>query len=283
MEKALQYPILLVHGMGFRDDRRLCYWGRIPARLRALGCQVFFGEQDSNASVETNGAHLSARIDAILSQTGADKVHIIAHSKGGLDSRYAISSLRMGDRVASLTTISTPHHGSLALDKLLVPIPSALVRFGCSLTDCWFRLLGDKRPETYRAIRLFTTQGAADFNVQNPDHPGVMYQSYAFVMKNCLSDVFMWLPNLVVRLLEDENDGLVVPDSAKWGDFQGVFRGVGNRGISHCDEIDMRRMRLSRKNGDGVSDILALYEGIVRDLQAYDAAACAASNAAISS
>ena len=26
----LKYPILLVHGMGFRDDNIINYWGRIP-------------------------------------------------------------------------------------------------------------------------------------------------------------------------------------------------------------------------------------------------------------
>ena len=275
MESALQYPILLVHGMGFRDYRYLCYWGRIPQMLESLGCRVFFGNQDSNASVETNGAHLAARIDEILKQTGAEKVHIIAHSKGGLDSRYAISSLGMGDRVASLTTVSTPHHGSRTVDKLLHFVPRVLIKLGCFVTDCWFRLLGDKHPETYRAIASFTTQAAEAFNAQNPNHPDILYQSYAFVMRNCLSDVFLWLPNIVVRLMEDQNDGLVVPDSAKWGEFKGIFSGVGNRGISHCDEVDMRRMRLSLKRGDGISDILEIYEGIVRDLQVLSSCACA--------
>ncbi|MFO0865908.1 MAG: hypothetical protein U0744_14870 [Gemmataceae bacterium] len=38
--------------------------------------------------------------------------HIIAHSMGGLDSRYMITKLGMADQVISLTTLGTPHRGS---------------------------------------------------------------------------------------------------------------------------------------------------------------------------
>lgn len=33
----MKYPILLVHGMGFRDDRKIGYWGRIPDVLKNNG------------------------------------------------------------------------------------------------------------------------------------------------------------------------------------------------------------------------------------------------------
>lgn len=62
-----KYPILLVHGVFFRDLKRIL---------------------------------------EILKETGAEKVNIIAHSKGGLDSRSAICFEGMDQNVASLTTIS---------------------------------------------------------------------------------------------------------------------------------------------------------------------------------
>ena len=111
-----------------------------------------------------------------------------------------------------------------------------------------------------------TTKGAAEFNEKTPDAPCVYYQSYAFVMKNPFSDIFMWLPCLVVGMIDGENDGLLTPERVKWGVFKGIYSGVGNRGISHCDEVDMRRFRLSKKKGEGVSDIVDLYRGIVSDL-----------------
>ena len=266
MLSNLKYPILLVHGMGFRDYKLLGYWGRIPKILEQMGCTVFFGNQDSNADIETNGRHLAQRIDLIIKETGAEKINIIAHSKGGLDSRYAISILGAGDKVASLTTISTPHYGSKTVDRL-TKIPKLLLKFGCFCTDCWFRILGDQKPNTYNAIHSFTTSAAAEFNASVLDCEDVYYQSYAFVMSKPSSDVFLWLTNVVIGKIEGENDGLLTPESVKWGDFKGVFKGVGRRGISHCDEVDMRRRPFSKKIGDGVSDITDLYKDIVMDLQ----------------
>lgn len=259
MDSFLKYPVLLVHGMGFRDTKLINYWGRIPAELQKMGCEIYYGYQDSNASVESNAHHIAKRIEEIISETGAEKVNIIAHSKGGLDSRYAVSTLGMNKNVASLTTMSTPHNGSKTMD-IIFRLPDFLIRAGCFLTDCWFRILGDKKPETYRAISAFTTAAARKFNAENPDINGVYYQSYAFVMKNPLSDIFMVVPNLVVKAVEGENDGLLTPDAVRWTNFKGIFRGKGNRGISHCDEVDMRRMRLSRsKDGAGVMDITEVY------------------------
>ena len=269
MLSNLKYPILLVHGMGFRDYKLVGYWGRIPKILEQMGCKVFLGNQDSNADIETNAKHLAQRIDQIIAETGAEKVNIIAHSKGGLDSRYAISVLGAGARVASLTTISTPHNGSKTVDVLL-KFPKTLVKIGCFFTDCWFRILGDKKPATYRAINAFRTTEAAQFNQRVPDYEKTYYQSYAFVMKKPSSDLFMWLTNLVVGKIEGENDGLLPPASVKWGEFKGVFTSVNNRGISHCDEIDMRRRAFAKKGDSGVLDIIDVYKSIVADLQKRD-------------
>lgn len=266
MLSKLRYPILLVHGMGFRDYKHICYWGRIPKTLEQMGCRVFFGNQDSNADIETNGHHLAQRINKIIEETGAEKVNIIAHSKGGLDSRYAISIFGAGDKVASLTTISTPHHGSKTVDKL-IKLPKFLIKFGCFCADCWFRILGDKNPNTYNSINSFTTTAASRFNEKVIDYEGIYYQSYAFVMKKPSSDAFMWLTNIVVNKIEGENDGLLAPDSVKWGVFKGIYRGVDNRGISHCDEVDMRRRPLSKEPAKGVSDIVDIYKDIVLGLK----------------
>lgn len=262
---SLRYPVLLVHGMGFRDDKLIGYWGRIPRVLENAGCKVFLGNQDSNASIEDNGAFIARRIEEILTETGAEKVNIIAHSKGGLDVRYAISTLGMGDRVASLTTMSTPHHGSRTMD-LLLKVPDVLVRIVGFCTDCWFRLLGDQQPNSYRAFHAFRTESAKAFNLQNPDDPRVYYQSYSFVMKHPFSDIFMWLPSLAVWMIEGENDGLLPPDSTRWSNHKGICRGVTGRGISHCDQVDMRRHRLTRRKGNGVSDIVDVYTDAIREL-----------------
>ncbi len=261
------YPILMVHGMGFRDRKSICYWGRIPKVLKRHGARVYFGGQDSNGSVESNARQLESALKDVLERTGAEKVNIIAHSKGGLEARYLISSMGYGDRIASLTTLSTPHNGSLTVDKLL-KLPEPMVKFVCKGVDLWFRVLGDRNPDTYKAIDLFRTSTAEQFNRNNPDDPNVYYQSYGFVMGKASADMAMSVTWLAVNHFEGENDGLLAPRAVKWTNFKGVYRGSGRRGISHCDEVDMRRHRLEvTDSGDFNDDITHFYLKIVSDLK----------------
>lgn len=263
MEKKLNYPVLLVHGMGFRDDKFFSYWGRIPETLEEMGCQVYLSNQDCNAEIETNGEHIAQRVREILEETGAEKINIIAHSKGGLDSRWAIS--RLGVPAASLTTLASPHHGSKTVDFLL-KFPDFMVRFVGFCADIWCRFIGDRHPASYRVFHALTTEKAAEFNRNVPNREGVSYQSYAFAMKGPFSDCSMLLPNLFVGWIEGENDGLLPPAAVRWGDFRGIYRGVTRRGVSHMDEIDFRRRPLAIRNGKEELDILDLYRQIINDL-----------------
>jgi len=261
-----RYPIVLVHGVGFRDIKHLNYWGRIPAALEERGARIFYGSQDSLGSIESNALQLKARVLEILDETGAEKVNLIGHSKGGLDSRYMIS-LGMQDCVASLTTLATPHHGSVSVDKLL-STPDFIVRIVAFFCNVWTRVVGDKSPDTYRMFQQLTTRFASEFNAATPDMPGVFYQSFAFAMSRPTSDMLLWIPHLFVRHFEGECDGLITPKSATWGEFRGIVRGSTNRGISHCDEVDLRRRRFSKAEKDGhISDIVTLYIDIVEDLK----------------
>ncbi len=99
-------PLLLVHGVFFRDFRYLNYWGRIPKELIRNGATVYYGQQQSAAAVEDSGKELAARIRQIVEETGCGKVNIIAHSKGGLDSRAAIAHCGMAPQ--HLTSICFP-------------------------------------------------------------------------------------------------------------------------------------------------------------------------------
>ena len=261
----LKYPILMVHGMGFRDRKYLNYWGRIPAKLEEAGCRIYYGNQDSSGSVESNAAHLAERVKEVLEESSAERINVIAHSKGGLDIRYAICEYGLGDRIASVTTMSTPHHGSVTVDKLL-KLPDFLVKFAGKCADMVFRVLGDKNPDCYSVFHLFTTKEAEKFNNAHPDDPRTYYQSYAFQMDSPFSDFFLWFPSLVVWILDGPNDGLLSTTSVQWANFKGIIKSNSRRGISHCDEVDMRRMRFTRKKGEGVSDITDFYLGVVEGL-----------------
>lgn len=132
-----RYPIVLIHGLGFRDRKHLNYWGRIPSTLQSCGAAIYYGNQDSHGSVENNAAQIKQCIMEILEEIHCEKVNLIAHSKGGLDARYLISALGMEDCVASLTTISTPHHGSKSVD-LLLSMPAFLVKICACFSDVWY-------------------------------------------------------------------------------------------------------------------------------------------------
>lgn len=261
-----KYPFVLVHGMGFRDFKYINYWGRIPQMLTNMGASVHYGKQESNASIVNNAQLLKSSVEEVLHNTGAEKVNIIAHSKGGLEARYMLSSLDMKDKIASLTTLATPHNGSETVD-FLMKFPDFIIKFGCKICDLVYRIMGDKNPDTYRAIDSFTTKSADKFNIENKDVLGVYYQSYAFVMSSCFSDIFMTIPNIVVKFFEGENDGLVSAKNAEWTNFKGVYGNNIRRGISHCDEVDMRRRPFTKKSCEGISDITIFYKEMVEELK----------------
>ena len=61
-----KYPILLVHGVFFRDSKIFNYWGRIPKELKTNGATVFYGHHASAASVADSAEQLKNRIEEIL-------------------------------------------------------------------------------------------------------------------------------------------------------------------------------------------------------------------------
>jgi triacylglycerol lipase len=255
-----RYPLILVHGVLFRDLKYFNYWGRIPKELIRNGAQVYYGNQEAVGTIATNAEDLRDKIFEVLKETGAEKVNIIAHSKGGLDSRYAISRLGMADKVASLTTISTPHRGCRFVDKAC-GLPDGIYRGVANFFDRSFQKLGDKRPDFYTATRQFATADSEAFNQSTPDSPDVYYQSYMSKMKGPRSDLMLAVPWLMVKSLEGDNDGLVSVGSAVWGNFQGVLESKSRRGISHGDIIDLRRADYKG------FDVIEAYIGIVAALK----------------
>lgn len=256
-----KYPLLLVHGVGFRDFRYFNYWGRIPRNLVRNGATVYYGHQEAWGTIEDNAAILKAKIQEICRATGCEKVNIIAHSKGGLDSRYLISGLHMAPYVASLTTINTPHRGS-ALVEFLKHMPDGLYRAICDRIDQYFKLMGDRAPDTYDASWQLSKAYTKEFNERYPDEPGVYYQSYASLMKHGLSSWLLCIPYWILKRLDGPNDGLVTVESARWTNFHEVLENRYLRGISHADVIDLAR------DDYRDFDVLEFYNRLVRELAA---------------
>ena len=260
---ATKYPILLVHGVFFRDNKFFNYWGRIPGELKANGAQVFYGNQPSAATIAHCAADLKDRILEITQQTGAEKVNIIAHSKGGLDSRYAIAKLGIGDKVASLTTVNTPHRGCLFADYLLGKIPTETKDAVANAYNAALRKLGEEEADFLAAVSNLTDSYCQPLDLEMGVPEGILCQSVGSVMTKARSGAFpLNVCYPLVKHFSGENDGLVSEDSFAWGQNYTLLRATGKKGISHCDIID-----LTRENIPGF-DVREFYVDLVKDLKA---------------
>jgi len=262
-----KFPVMLVHGTGFRDLKMPLYWGRIPSALKANGAAVYYGLQDSWGSTESNTEALRKRVDEVLNETGAEKINLIGHSKGGLEIRMLAALPGTAGRIASVTTIATPHHGSKTVDRLL-RAPDVFFRLAAFALNNWIRLVGDTKPDFIAVCRGFSTEQMEIFNKKYRDADGVFYQSFGFYMPSPFSDVNLSTANFIIGLVEGMNDGLVTVESARWGDNFTLLHPAGRRGISHLDEIDFRRRPLSARAVENtVCDIVDVYTGIVSNLR----------------
>ncbi len=259
---STKYPILLVHGVFFRDTKYFNYWGRIPNELEANGAEIFYGNHHSASSVADSAAELKLRIIEILSETGAKKVNIIAHSKGGLDCRYAISKLGIADKVASLTTINTPHNGCLFADYLLSKIPSSTKNKVADTYNSTLKKLGEPNPDFLAAVNDLTDNYCKQLNLELTTPQGVYCQSVGSILTRATNGKFpLNFSYHLVKHFSGENDGLVSAESFRWGENFTLLKPPKKRGISHGDMID-----LNRKNIKGF-DVREFYVNLVNELK----------------
>ena len=257
-----KYPLLLVHGVFWRDWENRNYWGRIPKELEVNGAACYYGNNKSSASIEESGVELADRIQSIVSETGCEKLNIIAHSKGGLDCRYAISCMGMGKYTASLTTICTPHYGCNSIRKLVERIPNKAMHYINKKYKTLYSILGDENPDFLSGLAGITDTVCAALNEKMPDDPNVYYQSVAAKMKSRKSAAFpLNLGYELIKPTEGDNDGLVAVNSMAWGNFLGVVSPAGKQGISHGDIIDLTRMNI-----EGF-DVFEFYVSLVNSLK----------------
>ena len=218
MSSFMQTPIVLVHGiLGFDrlglPDSPISYFRRIPKALSDAGYTVPEPPVLNPAgTVEQRANDLKDYLEnneAVKDST----VHLIAHSMGGLDSRYAISQLGMADRVLSLTTLGTPHGGTSIADLDISVFGGLLsVMDSTRLVDLqgFFDL-------TRRYSLEFEQAGVVDAE-------SVRYFSVAGLYNPGLLDLLKLTHDFVFEK-EGANDGLVSVTSATFGTFLGTWPG----------------------------------------------------------
>lgn len=257
-----KYPLLLVHGVFFRDFKHINYWGRIPAELEANGAKIYYGEQNSAASVAESGRELKARIEQIVNETDCKKVNIIAHSKGGLDSISAIEQ-GAGEYVASLTTINTPHRGCEFADYLLKKAPENMKYTVSKAYNAAAAKLGDTAPDFLAAVEDLTAERCRQISDGTGALPSTVYtQSVMSKMNKPSGGKFpLNFTYLLAKHFDGEGDGLVAVENARFGESFTLVEPDGSRGISHGDMVD-----LNRENIPGF-DVREFYVQLVADLK----------------
>lgn len=272
-----QYPILLVHGLfGFDRIGSQEHFHGIRQALNNAGAQVFVPYLSAVQCNETRGEQLLQQIDRVLSGTGADRVNLIGHSQGALTSRYAAALA--SKKVASVTSVSGPNHGSELADILrqaLIPgrLSEQVASAVATLFAEWLSLLSGHAclpQNAIAALTALTTEGVKAFNGKYPqglpdtwgaEGPelvnGVRYYSWSGTLQDSLlreGKAVLDPMHLCCRALSryftverEQNDGLVGRFSSHLGK---VIR--SDYPLDHLDTLNQTAGRV-RKEVDPVN------------------------------
>lgn len=126
-----QYPVVLLHGT--IDDATA--WDVLGPRLTTAGYCVFaptYGAGRSpiplgggTAALAWSADEMTAYIDGVLAQTGADQIDIVGHSQGGTIAEYYAKNLGHARRVHSELLLAVVTHGTtlMGLTDLVNQVP----------------------------------------------------------------------------------------------------------------------------------------------------------------
>jgi len=119
-----QSPIALIHGTAAQSST----WDvpeddNFVEHLSDAGIPFYYKiDLEPNGSIDGNAMLLKQELRKAGVFYGVDSLHLVAHSKGGIDSRRYLSSpyytpaADIEPQVVSLTTLSTPHDGTVLAD-----------------------------------------------------------------------------------------------------------------------------------------------------------------------
>ncbi|MFX1477708.1 MAG: esterase/lipase family protein [Promethearchaeota archaeon] len=122
---ASQNPILFIHGWTGSASA----WNIMKDRFYNDGWSSdlliaisFSNPNDYSASGNIqNAEYIKYWVNKILNNTSADNVDIIAHSMGGISSRYYLKFLGGLNKVDDYVCLGSPHHGVLGGTKVFQP------------------------------------------------------------------------------------------------------------------------------------------------------------------
>lgn len=250
------YPILFIHGLGDRKVAFIESFRMVRNALIKKGYKCYISSQDGLGTIEDNAKFLKEEILEILRQEKVSHIHLIAHSKGGLDARYAISKYGMDKYVLTLTTLSTPHHGA-EMSKQLLKMPKFLAKIVSKYWNIVYKILGDKKPNLLKTAYELTPEYMKKFNQEVFNKDNVYYQSYSAYPKH--HSFLMFLPSLMNKVWKiNQSDGLVTKESAMWGVYKGQLP------LWHHHFV--HRQLFKKRN----QEVINIYEKIIQELKLWE-------------
>ncbi|WP_179949384.1 triacylglycerol lipase [Burkholderia sp. MSMB1078WGS] len=172
---ATKYPVILVNGLFGTNDYLgvYPYWFGIKEDLEKHGATVYVASVRTVGSEAERGQDL---LDFINKVAPGQKVNLIGHSQGGFTVRYVAQIAP--DRVASVTTIGTPHWGAPTADVIngVVGVSDKIgvggLTFGAAIrailqplaAAVGFVIQGNSNQDPMGALNALDSVGAAQFN-----------------------------------------------------------------------------------------------------------------------
>lgn len=234
-----RHPLFLMHGFGASEetwDEVLTWYGEEGYLARAASVERF-------EPSPVRAAQWRQALDDWQAGGTWRRVHLIGHSLGGIDARFLAAHLDPNRRVASVTTVASPHWGTPLADIGLGIVnhdysPEEVGEMmGAVMPDA--PIAEDGAPDlSYQGLSSVLWQlsqpGAMAFNETVPDRPDIPYRSWAGMTCGLLDLACQWdwswelVPLALVpshRILADiglPSDGVVDVTSALWTGFEGI-------------------------------------------------------------
>ncbi|HEU5483558.1 MAG TPA: alpha/beta fold hydrolase [Microlunatus sp.] len=144
---AAATPILLVHGIV--DNHTIFSPLERALRRRGFTDLSSFDYGLLTSDVRSTAQDLAVAVEKLVEESGADRVHVIGHSLGGLISRYYVQRMGGHERVHTVVTLGTPHQGTvlaragsvLPLIRQLRPDSDLIAELNQPAPDCDTRFI----------------------------------------------------------------------------------------------------------------------------------------------
>ena len=110
-DAVLDTPVLLTHGYGHNRSG----WFFVERQLRQAGFTSVhtFNYNPLLHDVTETADRLGERVELIRAVTGAERVHVVGHSLGGIVLRWYVQEMGGDSTVATAVTVASPHGGTV--------------------------------------------------------------------------------------------------------------------------------------------------------------------------